>query len=822
MSMTALTIVQAIAIFILYTLVTVGVPYLLLKKWLANFSDTSRLFLSFLCGNFFIINIVYLLQLLHISNRFTLIVATLATIAFVAFKINHFNAKDKIQELWKSSLRFTKREIGVKTAARKYALSAKDNFKIIAGVVWRFLKKNLLEMLCFLAITATVIYVYGTNLITTFGYCASDITVHNYWINAMSDGDLFVAGIYPFGFHCIIYYFHAVFGVKTYILLRVFFIVQTILLHWILLLFLKSLFMTRYTPYIAVLVYALANIFPTHTYSRFISSLPLEFGMLFILPAVHFGFEFFAERRAEHIRLKRRKEKSTYNSNWCLVGFILGFSMTFAIHFYDTMIAGVFCVALALGYFVRFVQWDYLKRIVISCLIAMFIAVLPMGVAYVQGTSLQGSLGWGLNVMYGITSDDNDDEDSEDTSEDEESDESESEAESADTDETSEEDLKVSDSKATESETAEAADSSEAEAEAAESEDTSSMDLSAKLKYKWSSEVSEFRTRSQGIRETIAGYVAIMKGAINTYVFTTEASDLVYTIPICIGLLLILALIFFALGTTNYAAKILTITINSGLMVLVLSAGRLGIPKMMDASRASIYFVYMLPILWFFAADAIIVLFLTRKKKKWIWNFSSFFLAIDLALLILCYGYIKEPYTGAGLETNEAVICLTNILYEEEDYTWTIVSANDELQMADEYGYHTEIIDLLTAMEYFGDSIDFTIPTQYVYFFIEKVPVDYNVSYEGSGQVISEDGASRPLPLSSNLTQYQGERRWIIMSKMYYWAQAFIELYPNEMTVYFENDNFVCYRLTQNINNLFNLCIDYGYNTAAVYEEVEE
>ena len=51
------------------------------------------------------------------------------------------------------------------------------------------------------------------------------------------------------------------------------------------------------------------------------------------------------------------------------------------------------------------------------------------------------------------------------------------------------------------------------------------------------------------------------------------------------------------------------------------------------------------------------------------------------------------------------------------------------------------------------------------------------------------------------------------MSRMYYWAQEFKKLYPNELKVYMETDDFVCYKLTQNTYRLYNLAIDYGYNT---------
>ena len=39
-----------------------------------------------------------------------------------------------------------------------------------------------------------------------------------------------------------------------------------------------------------------------------------------------------------------------------------------------------------------------------------------------------------------------------------------------------------------------------------------------------------------------------------------------------------------------------------------------------------------------------------------------------------------------------------------------------------------------------------------------------------------------------------------------------MEIYPNEMTVYYESDNFVCYCVEQDMYSLFNFSIDYGYN----------
>ena len=46
----------------------------------------------------------------------------------------------------------------------------------------------------------------------------------------------------------------------------------------------------------------------------------------------------------------------------------------------------------------------------ITGIISVFLAVLPMGIAFVGGTPLQGSLGWGLSVINGGKTDTSDDE----------------------------------------------------------------------------------------------------------------------------------------------------------------------------------------------------------------------------------------------------------------------------------------------------------------------------------------------------------------------------------------------------------------------------
>ena len=267
---------------------------------------------------------------------------------------------------------------------------------------------------------------------------------------------------------------------------------------------------------------------------------------------------------------------------------------------------------------------------------------------------------------------------------------------------------------------------------------------------------------------------------------------------------------------------LLSVAFFMTLLSVLQGARELGLPELMDAGRCRVYFAYMLPVVVAFVADGILnVLFFPRNWYK-VRNVASIACVLFAVVLLSQEDYRKKPETVTTLVTDEAMTCLTNIMAEEKDFTWTICSANDERQMLINRGYHYELISFLREMEFNHMDEDakpfIKIPTETVYFFVEKVPLDYTIMYENSGQSISEEGAFRDLPNVGGIAMYEGEARWIVMSRIYYWAQEFKRLYPNEVTTYLETDNFVCYKVTQNTYRLFNFAIDYDYNSRKVKE----
>ncbi len=582
----------------------------------------------------------------------------------------------------------------------------------------------------------------------------------------MSRGNLFASGVYPFGFHCMVYYLHAVFGFDTYVILCVFYLVQVFFIYIVLLAMLKLLCRSLYLPYAGIMVYILGSFWARQTYSRFGSSLPQEFGMIFVIPSVYFLIRFF---QTEKKNLKNRETRLILGC------FALAFSLTLAIHFYGTMIAGLCCIGIAVGFCTRFLNKEYFRRIMLTGIISVFLAVLPMGIAFAGGTPLQGSLGWGLSVINGDSSD------TEDTSENE-----------------------AAQKQAMEEMAARLIENTQNSN--SESVQTGEIPVITEApKHSLADKAREIPKKMKNLRE-------MMIRRIQEFIINSQEQWCAYAVLAGIAVLILLGLVFIILRRITYGEMLMSAGFCMGILTLLLCAGNLGLPVLMDPARCSIYYVYLLIVSITVLGDGLLYLIFMPRILTIPRNAVSFILTVSMAAGMIHQGLVKTPDFISDYVSNGAITCLTNIIKENKDETWTIVSANDETQMGLDHGWHYETITFLRKQEHINKDTKLIIPTEKVYFFIEKIPLNYSVVYSGSGQSISKKGASQSLPNSGGIGMYQGEGRWILMSRMYYWAQAFMEMYPNEMKVYYESEDFVCYVTPQNMYHQYNFAIDYGYN----------
>lgn len=782
MSMTTLMILQFIKIFAAYTGITVFLPAVMFRRILKGRRLSEKFLMCYTFGNFYIINIVFALQLMHISNVFTLCLTTALLSVLIGCRVNRISPKALIKKNGEVFRKLLQGTMGVKEAIFRIGRKLTVSGRKTGGIFYREVVCDVLQWILTGAVLFALFWVYGRQLVLTYGYRASDIPVHLNWINQMSRGNLFVSGVYPFGFHCMIYYLHTVFRIDTYMILCLFYLVQVFFIHMVFLAMLKMLCRSKYLPYAGTLIYILGSFWARQTYSRFYSSLPQEFGMIFVIPSVYFLIRFF---QIEKERLKTKETKII------LGNFALAFSLTLAIHFYGTMIAGLCCIGIAIGFCTHFLNKEYFRRIMLTGIISVFLAVLPMAIAFAGGTPMQGSLGWGLSVISGGKKTDT--------------------ADQVKTGNLSVQNRSLEEIAAQLQENSANQDGGSGEEVVQNTTEAPKPSMTEKMK-----SVLEKIAR---IPEKIKNTWKMMAQRIWDFVINTPTKWPSYAILAGIACLIVLGIVFCVIRNAGYGKMLLSVGLCMGILTLLLCAGNLGLPVLMDPARCSIYYTYLLAAALTVLADGIISLLFMQGVLKICLDPISFMITVGLVVGCISQGWMKVSDFSSGYVSNGALTCLANIIKENEDKTWTIVSANDETQMGLDHGWHYETITFLRKQENLKKDTEIIIPTKNVYFFIEKIPLDYSVTYAGSGQSISKKGASQSLPNSGGISMYQGEGRWILMSRMYYWAQAFMAKYPNDMKVYYESEDFICYVMPQNMYHQYNFAIDYGYNQVQAQED---
>ncbi len=789
MLMSTLVILRFTGMFAAYTGITVLLPEIMFRRILKGRRLSEQFLMSYTFGNFYIINIVFALQLLHISNFFTLTAVTVLMSILIGVKVNRVPLRRKLAEGKKIFCRLSDGSLGIRSAVSKFGEWMKSGCRYFGKFFCRYIVKKPIQSVFLIFICGALLWIYGRQIILTYGYRASDIPVHLSWINQMSRGKIFSKGVYPFGFHCMIYYLHTVFRIDTYVILCEFFFAQVIYLHAVLLAMLKLLCKTKYLPYIGVFTYIVGNFWAGQTYSRFYSTLPQEYGMIFVIPSVYFLIRFF------QIHKENLKDRETRRILQC---FAMAFSLTLAIHFYGTMIAGLCCIGIAMGFCFRFVKKEYFCRIMVTGILSVALAVLPMAIAFAGGTPLQGSLGWGMSVINGTQ---NNTSDTANTSSDNK--------------------VKVT-----------GEDGKTVEIDVSKLPSAKKDETTVVVEQKKPSLGDRIRTVTDKIKvisdkikdmpNRLSKVVRTMSIRIRNIVIPVDWQKMGTAVMAAYAGLLSLGLVFCAFRKTEYGAALMSVGFCMLILTVLLCAGPFGLPTLMDAARCSIYYAYLLPVAGVVLADGILCFMTIPQIFRNSKNVLSLGISVIILIVLLQKDLVKNPEFSSGYVTNGAITCLTNIIRDNEDETWTIVSANDETQMGLDHGWHYETITFLRQLEKIDENTKILIPTKNIYFFIEKIPLDYSVSYAGSGQSISKKGASQILPNVGGIRMYQGENRWIVMSRMYYWAQAFMKKYPNEMKVYYEDDQFICYRIPQNMYHQYNFAIDYGYNQVETEEQEAE
>lgn len=783
MPMELLNIYQFLELLSAYLCIIVALPALVFYRKVKRFPAAVRFLTYFTIGNFYIINLVQALELVFCSYRSTLLLFTLLPVGLAAAAVNRVPVISYCKTVADELRHYILRELGFRSFLRRRLREVGRLLRRAGRHLWRLLKEVWLDLPFFAVFLWVIWKVNWPGILNNWGFGASDLPVHNYWINGLIDNQLYISGIYPMGMHCMLYYLSTVLKIPAFTPLRLFWLIQYGMIGLILLAFLKGCCKSRFLPYLGLIGFAGLKWFAFVSYARFGSTLPQEFGMMFVLPPVCFLTAFFRERQRE---LDQGINRIRCTSTWMLLGFALSFSLTLTSHFYDTMASAVICLGIAVGYSQWIWRKPYFFRILLAGILSAVLAFLPMAIAFLTGKGLQGSMYWAMSII-GLR------------------------------------DYTVLIFRII-------------------CVGTVAMTIGGNLWIVFLVKRGAIclgdkpvpvcpprRRRGYLLLEGLLLAAVLLVGwtyrnavLANLNYLVIQLRDRRRFLYAAAAALMVGVIQQFALGTMQ-GAGVLSMLTAAVFWGLILASGNLGWPVLMDPARACVYTGYMIPVVVVMTLDGMVQILIPERRKG---LREALAWALTAALLVGGYrgNLLRDPFGGGQLEMNEAILCTTNILRDNQgrDDRWTIVSANDELQMTEQYGRHVETITFLEDMEFWHENREVKIPTDRVYFYIEKKPLNYAGGYPGTIPEVSEEEAAKTLPENSGINAYTKLNRAITMSRMYYWSQAFLELYPNDLKVYYENERFVCYYIEQNPYRLYNFAIDYGFNLPKFQDPAKE
>ena len=650
-----------------------------------------------------------------------------------------------------------------------------------------------------LIVFAVAYFSYGAFQCHSYGW--GDMYVHHAWIYGLKEGKIFSAGIYPEAMHCFIYCMNDLFGISVYSCMMFLGEIHVSALLLAIYCFLREVMKSKYTVYLvlaAFLTIDMVCVDEIYGMSRMQYTIPQEFGLYTQFLCALYLVRFL-RRNPEEGKAKRK----VWNDDLFL--FMTSLAASLAIHFYVTMMAFFLCAAIAIFGIVKVFRKENFKSLVIAVLAGMIISAAPMVLAYASGIPLQGSLNWGMNVMNGT--------------------------------DTKEGRTQQAQSIASEN-NAETSSQNESESQSSESiqqesgvQSSQSVTSEEKQQTETNDALEQEQTSQKKSRKTIGEYIKMVYKYGYAQLYGDTRAKWLLGFTLIAGILSVINWIITAVRFRKLPFELyFGITAASVIFMILYAAPFLGLPEIIAGARLCLTEQVLLLSMMALPADEVLFA-IGRRKMACILPYLS---VLGVAAIYAGTNYfgVYHGYLYYELTRYNSVVNLTNrIASEYPKQRYTIISTTDEIYQVIESGWHEEILDF-----YYKSKLEkYYIPTEYLFFYVEKNPIQYaqyhffagprwlaqkkySQYYKYSNAVISEGSAIKSSKVSEDVLgepltdmgkasdAYSNlKNRTILESELYFWCQDFKARLPYEIQVYFEDEDVVCYMIKQNPEHLYNL-----------------
>ena len=810
-----------------YFVLMIVYPSFLCRRFLKGKSLTFRFGFCTTVSVLGINTVVLLLGLIHLLNPWVVRILFYGPLAYFIVKKILSGKADFPMLLHVLNGTFGIRQFFLKSGKklqRKCAGILKRGFQRVKG---HFAEYGLLFVLL---VFGCMYFSYGAFQDYSYGF--GDIYPHNQWIYALTQGQIFSDGVYPEGMHCFIYAMHTLFGIRIYSCMLFTQGIHVMVFLLSAYLFLKEIFRFRFTPHFALALFLTLDVVCIDSVfgmSRLQWTIPQEFGMyaMFLCPAFLIRY---LNTPKEEIRLPQNKwgkklqflKKAYYNEN--LLVFMLAIAVTLAVHFYPTIMAFFLCVAFVPVLFSRIFKSTRFVSLVGAVLVGVLIAVVPMVGALASGIPFQGSINWAMNVINGVEGAasgymaPDEETDGAGSADGQGNDGLENDGAGSDATGGSGTDANGNQGAGGENSGACSADGSTA---GGKTPQPPKEPLFTRLKAFILKEANALYR---------AGYVTLYKEQrADGFLKMTALALAVFAF--CRILAMLLRFVFHRKGIqAGMFDHYLSLTLSTVIFIGMYCAEALGLPALIAGARLCSSIQLLLTAMCMIPVDAaftLLAVFLSGAVMKTAALLFTGAVYVFTNMTGTFHGYLYYELT----RFNGAVMSTYRITETLPHNSYTIVSPVDELYQVIQYGLHEEAVNFVNECT----KDDYTIPTEYVFLFVEKHPLGYAQSHFFGGPswlavekypalyesnvsqcpaiftaTISPELAEPPFyafPISS--AAYSDLlSRTVVESRLQKWCESFEKLYPGELKTYYEDKNFVCYYFRQNPACLYELAIE--------------
>ena len=551
---------------------------------------------------------------------------------------------------------------------------------------------------------------------------------------------------------------------------------------------LRKVFRWRYTSVFVLMLFLtldLCNADLIHSMFRLQITMPMEFGLHTVCLSALYLVNYLDKEHIPAAGKKDKKKRFFWDENLLL--FMLSLAAAVMIHFHTALMAILICVSFAVFRLKKIGNEKYLLPLTAAVFCAGVIAVTPMAGGLMQGIPFNMSIEWAANAISG--------EESRDYRSKMEGEGNEEGAEHAGSAERLE-DISGSPDKETEKQ----------EMLRSEISVTAAI-LSGVIEF-YDKGYAALYGKGRG------GWMLVLTAAMAGFCLFVRRKDRLKSFrEICSGYPPVIA--------------------ASVIYIFVYIAPMVGLPDLLPEGRFFAPGHIMLLAVMAMPAD-IALACLMRICNDLILRLMS------LASILGIYGVTILTGNFRGLlfyelsRYNAAAEVTESIIETFPRYSYTIVSPTDELYPVIQYGWHEELLGFVENCS----RGRYSIPSEYVFIYVEKKPLlyaqsyffqgsrwmgeekylepfweMYSLKYENSGASqapkiiaaqISDELQDEPLPEYENawLMYLRPECRTALESKAYGWCREFEQRYPSVLNVYYEDEEFVCYYFRQDAGKL--------------------